>query len=1077
MIKRIMHKIKNTGSRFSKGVIWALSVIFAVLLILQIAVTAGIFWLNSQSGQNFIQTQIDNATADTGYIVSVTPVSYAFPNGFKFGAITVSDDEGVIAEIQDLVLRPSLIGLGVRSVTLSVGADNVVLHRLPQPKQTEIADDEPKPLEPFALPDIYFTSLALDSLRIDRLDIRQDVFGTEIVFSPRLETHINLGRTMRVELDLVNKPADSELPAWMPERVRFFGRLNPQTLDADIGRLDIRNDVLRLMAVGQANIGAGSLLDIAVNGRIADFSAFAEGVDGRGEVKASLGGTIDTPTVHIDGRVVMPLLAERGLGDILFTLATTDDVTPLQGQFRTHTTYQGNEVALTADFAVRDKVLKLSEIRGNAPDINVQGQVDVDLNTMIATGDVGIDVSKLGTYSVLAGVDFAGRLKTDLTLQSNDGVQGVAVTGQINDAVYDEIRLSRATIKTQLADIAMIWPKALTLDVNGLQIGADAVVQTAEAIITAQGEDRYGLSLKLNGHAVQNFTLNGTADIRGIQANTPNVQDIRITLSSAGSDITVTGRVDSENIDIALRTRGFGSGSLPVALPEPLSRLAIDADAGITGAMASPLITADVTVSPLTIAGQAHINLSLKGRYENGSARVDLAGRGDGIQAMNGYAALPMTLSLSPFVFDMPETTPLSGRVNIKAKAEDLAVLFLPVDHALRGDLNVNGTVAGTIGNPDISGTAGLTEGAYRFNPFGIELFDIALNTSLNPDSLRVDHLSANDGQNGHLRGDGTVHFANPQNTRVDINFDNFRLLKSDMADGTLSADLGLRGRADDYLLSGDVTLGQFDIVIPERFQSNIPELNIIETAQEPADPETLRGVTLDIAVVADNQIFVRGWGLDAEFGGTIDVGGTLDDPKLNGELGVRRGRYEEFGQRFELERAYLRFQGSVPPSPYLDIIATTQAGEVTAAINLSGEVSKPSIKLSSTPALPEDEILSHILFGKNLERITLFQAVQLKNTLDRFTGRGGGGFDAVGALRDLTGLDDIRVDTDEEGESSVGIGKYLSDDVYLELEKGAGEGSGAAKIQVELSPTISLESKIGQDAQAGAGIMWRWDY
>ena len=190
-----------------------------------------------------------------------------------------------------------------------------------------------------------------------------------------------------------------------------------------------------------------------------------------------------------------------------------------------------------------------------------------------------------------------------------------------------------------------------------------------------------------------------------------------------------------------------------------------------------------------------------------------------------------------------------------------------------------------------------------------------------------------------------------------------------------------------------------------------------------------------------------------------------------------KRGRYEEFGRRFDVERAYLRFQGSAPPSPYLDIIASMDAGDIKASVNLGGAVGNPSIKLSSVPALPEDEVMSRILFGENLTKITAFQAIQLKQTLDRFTGKGGGGFNPLGRLRDITGLDDIRIDSDGEGETSVGVGKYLTEGVYLELEKGAGDGSGTAKIQVEVTPSINVESEVGQDAQAGAGVLWKWDY
>ena len=265
-------------------------------------------------------------------------------------------------------------------------------------------------------------------------------------------------------------------------------------------------------------------------------------------------------------------------------------------------------------------------------------------------------------------------------------------------------------------------------------------------------------------------------------------------------------------------------------------------------------------------------------------------------------------------------------------------------------------------------------------------------------------------------------------------------------------------------------------VLIPERFSSNIPKLNIVDEEHEnPSD--ILDRFALDIIIDARNQVFVRGWGLDAEFGGTIAISGTAAQPQFNGTLESRRGRYDEFGKRFTLSRANLRFQGNVPPSPYLDIEATTPAGDVTASILLAGPVQSPSIQFSSTPALPEDEVLSRILFGKESARISPYQAVQLAQTIRRFSGQGGGEFDPLGLIRSATGLDDISVETDESGAATVEAGKYLTDNVYLEFSKGSSQNSQAATIQIEVTPSINIESKIGQDAQGGGGIFWRHDY
>lgn len=98
---------------------------------------------------------------------------------------------------------------------------------------------------------------------------------------------------------------------------------------------------------------------------------------------------------------------------------------------------------------------------------------------------------------------------------------------------------------------------------------------------------------------------------------------------------------------------------------------------------------------------------------------------------------------------------------------------------------------------------------------------------------------------------------------------------------------------------------------------------------------------------------------------------------------------------------------------------------------------------------------------------------------IQRFSGKGGGGsgFDPLGQLRAATGLDDISVETDESGQTNVGVGKYLTDKVYLEVEKGKAASSGNATIQIEVTPQVNIQSKIGQESQTGGGIFWKRDY
>jgi len=124
---------------------------------------------------------------------------------------------------------------------------------------------------------------------------------------------------------------------------------------------------------------------------------------------------------------------------------------------------------------------------------------------------------------------------------------------------------------------------------------------------------------------------------------------------------------------------------------------------------------------------------------------------------------------------------------------------------------------------------------------------------------------------------------------------------------------------------------------------------------------------------------------------------------------------------------------------------------------------------------MPQDEILSRLLFNRDVSEISPAEAASLALAANRL--RGGGGFDLLGRTRDVLRLDTLDVGGGSEGEGTVRAGKYIGDDVYLELEEGTAEQSGKARVEVEILPNLSLEAETGEDQQSGVGIKWKFDY
>jgi autotransporter translocation and assembly factor TamB len=71
----------------------------------------------------------------------------------------------------------------------------------------------------------------------------------------------------------------------------------------------------------------------------------------------------------------------------------------------------------------------------------------------------------------------------------------------------------------------------------------------------------------------------------------------------------------------------------------------------------------------------------------------------------------------------------------------------------------------------------------------------------------------------------------------------------------------------------------------------------------------------------------------------------------------------------------------------------------VTAVIVIGGRAQNPQITFTSTPALPQDEVLARLLFGSSVTSLSPTQAIQLAAALNSLRGSGGG-LNPLGKLR-----------------------------------------------------------------------------
>ncbi|NJR77199.1 translocation/assembly module TamB domain-containing protein [Sphingomonas corticis] len=430
---------------------------------------------------------------------------------------------------------------------------------------------------------------------------------------------------------------------------------------------------------------------------------------------------------------------------------------------------------------------------------------------------------------------------------------------------------------------------------------------------------------------------------------------------------------------------------------------------------------------------------------------------------------------------------PLSGGIRYNGPSGVLFSFAGLAEQQLSGPIAVAADFGGTVAAPRVNGLIRADNLTYTNETYGTRLTQMRIAARFNNDRLELTQVQARAGS-GTVQAQGAVGLAAAQGFPMDIRvaMRDAQLARSDAIGATASGDVRIQKDAQGGLISGNINVPEARYQIIRQGSAEVPELTGVRRKSDirvarPTDrptPAPAGLFRLDLRVRADNRLFVSGMGLESEWEMDLRVGGTSAAPTVSGGLDVVRGTYSFAGKRFELQRGRVRFTGPVLTDPDIDILATTQNDGVTFNIAITGTGQRPQIAFTSTPALPQDEVLSRLLFGTNPENLSATEAIQLASALNSLRGSGGG-LNPLGKLRSATGFDRLRILGADEASgrgSALAAGKYLTDDIYVEIVTDA-RGFTATQLTIALTRTLSVLSQAGSFGGSNVQLRYSRDY
>ena len=449
---------------------------------------------------------------------------------------------------------------------------------------------------------------------------------------------------------------------------------------------------------------------------------------------------------------------------------------------------------------------------------------------------------------------------------------------------------------------------------------------------------------------------------------------------------------------------------------------------------------------------------------------------------LSAEARLPVILTANPFQFAFETRRPITGHVSADGAVAPVWDLIEGGGRSLSGHVTAEGAISGSLADPRLTGVAALDNGDFEDAAVGLRLKGVTVRAAMKGDAIDISQFSASDGAKGAMTGDGRLSLLREGASGFHLGLKGFRLIDNRLAQATATGTVNVDRAADGKVrLSGTLNVDRAQISPTPPTPSGVVPMEVVEIhrsdavmtlAPPPAEREP--PVALDISLKAPGGVFIKGRGLNLEMSLDARVTGSTASPNLGGEARVVRGDYDFAGKRFQIDDTGVVYLGSTLETVRLNITATRDDPTLTAMIRIGGTAADPTLTLTSTPSLPQDEVLSQVLFGSSAAQLSGLQAAQLASAVAGLAG--GGGFDVVGGLRTFAHLDRLAIDSAAATGFSVSGGKYVTDRIYVQFSGGGRTGEGA-QVEWRLRKHLAIVSRVTSQGDHAVSIRWRKDY
>lgn len=356
---------------------------------------------------------------------------------------------------------------------------------------------------------------------------------------------------------------------------------------------------------------------------------------------------------------------------------------------------------------------------------------------------------------------------------------------------------------------------------------------------------------------------------------------------------------------------------------------------------------------------------------EHAMAEVDVESNERRLVRLEAHAPIELQDGLMPVGVG-------TGDVEFSADFDDapLALLLAPVPVVSRPEGRLGGhvSVVGEARDPsawELRGDIQLADASMTLRDPFLRLDQVDADLTLHRDRWVVESLSAHD-RDGRIEAQGSIEVSGwkPRNVDLTLDANDFPLRREGVSLATLNGQIDLTGD-----LGGDpreirIELGrQVSLALPDEFRYGVQSLAqhpLVIYEGQPGFDRTLsvaealkqhrgravleeEGGPLIAHVSSSEPFWVRRADFAFQLSTDLEVHSEKDQLWLEGEVGLRRGFLSVLNKNFDLESGTIRFTGSTPIDPTVDLTANhrLRSGYVV-TIDAEGRLSELDLTFST---------------------------------------------------------------------------------------------------------------------------------